>query len=109
MMRCTPTAPRLPFHRTEHGANQIVAMAKEMHADAAEEARKTKQSHGDEVYSKHALDQINESGLTNILNLALPDTRNLTEAQVKTVIDLTWAIRNATQADGARLENLLDA
>ena len=54
-------------------------MAKEMHADAAEEARKTKRSHGDEVYTKLALDQINESGLTNILNLALPDTRNLTE------------------------------
>ena len=90
--------------RTDKGAERIVAKARSMTAGAAKRARATKPPKGQEVdLAKHALDGLNELGLTNILGVALPDTRNLTSEQTRVALDAICAIRQATLAGGVGL------
>ena len=82
---------------TEIGAMCIVTKARSMTFEAAERARASKLStSSNEKAVKVALDGLNELGLTNLIGLALPDTRNLTTEQMQAVRELYDAIRNAT-------------
>lgn len=89
---------------TEAGAERIVAVARKMTFEAAERARASKPPKGAEAgAAKHALDALAELGLTNVLGLALPDTRELTSEQVEAVLAATCAIRKATVEGGEGL------
>jgi len=89
------------MHRTQKGAECIVAMAQSMTADAAERMRATKPPKGKgNANVQLVLDGLNELGLTNILGVALPDTRNITPKQAEMALDATWSIRQATVAGG---------
>mgnify|MGYP004293240205 CR=1 FL=1 len=82
---------------TEAGAERIMAVARSMTFEAAERARASKLStSSNENAIKVALDGLNELGLTNLIGLALPDTRNLTTEQMQAIRELYDAIRNAT-------------
>ena len=89
---------------TEAGAKRIVAVARSMTFEAAERARASKPPKGaDADAAKHGLDALAELGLTNVLGLALPDTRELTSEQVEAVLAATCAIRKATVEGGEGL------
>ena len=85
---------------TEAGAERIMAVARSMTFEAAEQARASKPKGAEADAAKHALDALAELGLTNVLGLALPDTRNLTPEQLCVVLAVTWAIRQATVSGG---------
>ena len=86
---------------TEAGAERIVAVAHKMTFEAAERARASKPPKGAEAdAAKHGLDALAELGLTNVLGLALPDTRKLTSEQVEAVLAATCGIRKATVEGG---------
>ena len=86
---------------TEAGAERIKAVACSMTFEAAERARASKPPTGAEAEAaKHALEALAELGLTNVLGLALPDTRKLTSEQVGKVLAATWGIRKATVEGG---------
>ena len=87
-----------------------MAKARAMTADDAERARATKAPTGkDADAAKLALDALNEMGLTNVLGVALPDTRNLSSERARMVIEATWAIRKATVDGGEGLWAALDS
>jgi hypothetical protein len=86
---------------TEAGAERIMAVARSMTFEAAERARASKPPKGAETdAAKHALDALAELGLTNVLGLALPDTRDLTPEQVGKVFAAYCGIRQATVSGG---------
>jgi len=86
---------------TEAGAKRIVAVARSMLFEKAERVRTSKPPKGAEAdAAKHALDSLAELGLTNVLGLALPDTRNLTPEQVGKVFAAYCGIRKATVSGG---------
>ena len=97
------------LHRTEKGAGRIVAKAASMTFDAAEQLRKDRPRKGGGASTKHALDALAELGLTHIVGVALPDTRNLTSEQAVKVLDVIWAIREATLTGGAGLSKFIQA
>ena len=69
---------------TEAGAERIKAVARKMTFEDAEWARASRPPKGAEADAvKHNLDALAELGLTNVLGLALPDTRELTSEQVE--------------------------
>ena len=89
---------------TEAGAKRIVAVARSMTFEAAERARASKPPKGaDADAAKHGLDALAELGLTNVLGLALPDTRELAPVQVEALLAATWGIRKAAVEGGGGL------
>ena len=89
---------------TEAGAECIVTVARSMTFEAAERARASKPPKGaDADAAKHGLDALAELGLTNVLGLALPDTRELAPVQVEALLAATWGIRKAAVEGGGGL------
>ena len=94
---------------TEAGAERIVAVARSMTFEGMERAGASKPPKGaDADAAKHGLDALAELGLTNVLGLALPDTRQLAPEQVEAVLAATWGIRKATVEGGKELWKAID-